>query len=107
VALYAVRLARKNSSEGEHMATDQASYSVTVHVTNSGNDIPTTVDLTPSNLPSQYGTTADFYVTFTGVPNGNYTARGQYGSNTTVEAPVTVNNGDAQVTLDMTVPVET
>jgi hypothetical protein len=80
--------------------TDGATYTVTVNVTGSGAGT-TVVDLIgPNYNSSDGGTTPNFSVYFSGVPDGDYTARAVYG-NTTVEGYVTVAGADASVDIAM------
>jgi hypothetical protein len=83
--------------------TNGATYTVTVYVTGSG-DGSTFVDLQGANYnQSQYGTGTDFRLDFTGVPDGDYTARATYVS-TERRGYVTVNGGDTSVTIPMELP---
>jgi hypothetical protein len=80
--------------------TNGATYTVRVNVSGSGAGT-TVVDLIgPKYNSSDAGTSSNFYVDFTGVPDGDYTARAVYG-NTTVEGSVTVAGADTSVDIAM------
>ena len=81
----------------------QPTFTVTVSVSGSGAG-STAVDLYGANYnQSNVGYGSDFAVQFSNVPNGDYTARAQYG-NTEQTTSVTVNGADASVSIAMGLP---